>query len=360
MIVFCYGTTAEAIKIAPIARRLASRGIPFEQWLTLQQSDRLLDALPGLGLPQPDRIIANGRGGSPLTGVIDVIAWLGQIGRWLATNHRSAKRLLGEKSVIIVHGDTMTSVIGALLARALGADCAHVEAGLRSGNWRHPFPEELDRRIVGRLAQIHYAPSTRAVAILQQHKNHRNVVFTQGNTVIDAILDQAATVAGDPMDHYGIVLLHRFEYLNNDALVAQTMRALTENTPHRLVMVLDDQARHALRDQLETVDTTKVSLRDKVSHADFVELLASASFVVTDSGGVQEETALLGIPTLVHRIATERGEGLGENAILSGWDIDTLKIFLTSYSDYRRGINSPEVSPSDIIVEDLVSRGYQG
>ena len=80
---------------------------------------------------------------------------------------------------------------------------------------------------------------------------------------------------------------------------------------------------------------------------------------MTDSGGVQEETALLGIPTLVHRIATERSEGLGHNAVLSQWNVDTLTTFLRSYDGYRRPVSPPEESPSELIVEDLISRGYQ-
>lgn len=356
MIVFCYGTTAEAIKIAPIARRLTAQGIPFQQWLTLQQSDRLLAALPGLGLPKPDRIIVNGRNGRPLTGSRDVLVWLCKIALWTVRNHRAARKALGRHSVILVHGDTMTSVVGAVLARVLRTDCAHVEAGLRSGNWRHPFPEELDRRIVGRIAQIHYAPSDEAVIALAGRKG---VVATNGNTVIDAILDRATERPSAPPELYGIVLLHRFEYLNNLELVKSTFAALTENSPLRLEMVLDDHARHALRDQLASVNSASVSLRDKLNHADFVELLTSASFVVTDSGGVQEETALLGIPTLVHRIATERSEGIGKNAVLSGWNVDVLNAFLASYPEHRRPINSPEVSPSEIIVEDLLARGYE-
>lgn len=356
MIIFCYGTTAEAIKVAPVMRRLSERGIPFEQWLTLQQSDRLLDALPGLGLPKPDRIIVNGRHGQPLTGLGDVLFWLSRIARWTVVNLSRARRKLGKNSIIIVHGDTMTSVVGAVLARMLGADCAHVEAGLRSGNWRHPFPEELDRRIVGRIAQIHYAPSPEAEAALLGRKN---VVPTHGNTVIDAILDRASSQTTNTATPYGIVLLHRFEFLNNSPLVARTLESLANSSPLKLLLVLDDHARHALREQLPDLDPTKFELRDKLSHALFVELITSASFVVTDSGGVQEETALLGIPTLVHRIATERSEGLGHNAVLSQWNVDTLTTFLRSYDGYRRPVSPPEESPSELIVEDLISRGYQ-
>ena len=146
MIVFCYGTTAEAIKLAPVMKRLTARGIDFEQWVTLQQAATVLDSLAALGIPKPDRILAVGRSGRPLSGPLDVVFWLAHIARWAVRERRSVRRSLGEHSVVVVHGDTMTSVVGAALARFMKVDSAHVEAGLRSGNWRHPFPEELDRR----------------------------------------------------------------------------------------------------------------------------------------------------------------------------------------------------------------------
>ena len=357
MIVFVYGTTAEAIKLAPVARRLADQGVDYEQWLTLQQADTVLHALPGLGLPTPDHVLANGRGGRPLAGPADVLVWLGQIVAWVLRHGWSARRRLRRQgpSVLIVHGDTMTSVVGAVLARLLGADCAHVEAGLRSGDWRHPFPEELDRRIVGRLADVHYAPSEAALAALA---GRRNVVATGHNTVVDAVLDQAVRSGRDTTDPYGLVLLHRFEFLTAPALVEATLDALTRRAPHRMVLVADDQARHVLGARLDALPADRFTVLGKVPHAEFTGLLVGASFAVTDSGGVQEEAALLGIPTLVHRKATERQDGLGANAVLSQWDVAALEGFLGDFGTYRRPPNAPSTSPSDIVVKDLMTRGY--
>lgn len=357
MIVLVYGTTAEAIKLGPVARRLADQGVSYEQWLTLQQADTVLSALPDLGLPAPDHVLANGRDGRPLAGPADVLLWLLQILRWTVRHGWAARRRLRQNSpsVLIVHGDTMTSVVGAVLARILGADCAHVEAGLRSGDWRHPFPEELDRRIVGRLADVHYAPSDSAAAVLA---GRPNVVNTGHNTVVDAVLDRALDVGQNTSDPYGLVLLHRFEFLTSAALVERTLTALERSAPHRMVLVADDQARHVLGPRLDALSPDRFTVIDKVAHAEFTGLLVGASFVVTDSGGVQEEAALLGVPTLVHRKATERADGLGANAVLSTWDVAALEHFLTHYADFRRPPNTPSASPSDIVVKDLMTRGY--
>jgi UDP-N-acetylglucosamine 2-epimerase (non-hydrolysing) len=357
VIVFVYGTTAEAIKLAPIARRLADQGVEYEQWLTLQQSDTVLRALPGLGLPAPDRVLANGRAGRPLAGPADVLVWLGQIVRWILRDGWSARRRLRRRgpSVLVVHGDTMTSVVGAVLARLLGADCAHVEAGLRSGNWRHPFPEELDRRIVGRLAHVHYAPSDAAAAVLA---GRRHVVHTGYNTVVDAVLDRAPSARPSDADPYGLVLLHRFEFLTSPALAERTLAALQSASPHRLVLVADDQCRAVLGARLDALPQDRFTVLGKVAHSEFTDLLAGATFVVTDSGGVQEEAALLGVPTLVHRKETERQDGLGLNVVLSGWDVAALETFLADHTGLRRPANSPRTSPSDIVVKDLMTRDY--
>lgn len=356
MIVFCYGTTAEAIKLGPVMRRLEAGGVPYRQWVTLQQAGTVLDALPGLGIPQPDEVIAVGRGGRPLQGTADVLVWLGSIAGWAVRNRRRLRGRHG-RDVVVVHGDTMTSVVGAVLARTTRMDSAHVEAGLRSGSWRHPFPEELDRRVVGRLATVHYAPNEVAAA----HLPGRDVVVTHGNTVVDAVRDRMRDAPGRAGgERYGVVLLHRFEFLGNAALVRQTLDVLVRDSPGRFVMVVDDLARHSLAGVLGTLPTDRVSVVDKMPHGAFTDLVAGAAFIVTDSGGVQEEAAMLGVPTLVHRRATERGEGLGANVLLSGWDVDVLRRFLGDVDVLRAAPRDDGVSPSQIVVDDLVGRGYAG
>lgn len=356
MIVFIFGTTAEAIKIAPVARRLKERGIPYESWVTYQHTEALRTIIPQLGIDEPTRVIANGTKGEPLQGTLDVVRWLVSVASWIVRNARAVRRSMPRGSVIVVHGDTLTTAVGVMIARIVKLPSAHIEAGLRSGNWRHPFPEELDRRLAGRLATIHYAPSEEATENLA---GRNNVVFTHGNTVIDAVLDQGhdAVDEGTP---FGVVLLHRFEFVSNKTLVAETFEILVRDSPVPLKLLVDAYSEHGMQDMLATYGADKLQVQGKLRHPEFVGLLKGASFVVTDSGGIQAEAALLGVPTLVHRMAVEQREGLGENIVLSEWKMERLSEFLGDFAGYRREIQRPSQSPSDIIVHDLGTRGFCG
>ena len=356
MIVFIYGTTAEAIKLAPIVRRLDAQGIPYQHWVTHQHTDSLRKAIPELGFTSPDRVIANGSRGKPLKSPIQMVGWMFDVLRWSVANVRGIRKTLPPGSVVIVHGDTMTTVLGTVIGRRLRVPVAHVEAGLRSGNWRHPFPEELDRRIVGRLAHIHYTPTQEASDNLA---HQRDVVLTHGNTAKDAVRDAAGSSAAAhaPEDAYGLVLLHRFEFISNAALVAETLRTLDANTPLPLRLIVDQYSRDAIEQTIEQLWLTHFQVMPKLEHGEFVAALRAADFVVTDSGGIQQEAAVLGIPTLVHRKVTESREGIGTSAVLSGWDQTVLATFLRTSRDYRVDDVDAGASPSDIIVADLIARG---
>lgn len=353
MIIFIYGTTAEAIKIAPIVRRLDAKGIPYRHWITQQHTDSLRKAIPELGFTAPDRVIANGHNGKPLKSPLQMIGWVFDVLRWSAANIRSIRRSLPAGSVVVVHGDTMTTVLGTFIGRRLKVPVAHVEAGLRSGNWRHPFPEELDRRVVGRFATIHYVPTEEAAANLS---GRPNVVLTHGNTAKDAVRDAAIGLAS-PAEPYGLVLLHRFEFISNQALVAQTLRTVDTNTPHPLRLIVDSYSRDAIEQTIADLGLTRFTVMPKLEHGEFIATLRAASFVVTDSGGIQQEAAVLGIPTLVHRKVSESREGIGTSATLSGWSQSAVAEFLTTYDRFRVTDVDAGASPSDIIVSDLIARG---
>lgn len=354
MIIFVYGTTAEAIKIAPVARRLSEKGISYQQWLTNQHAHELTDVLAGLGLKKPDRIIVDGINGQPVKTVPDTLRWMARIFGWMLRSRSKLKRELPANSVIVVHGDTVTTVIGTLIAKALGLPAAHIEAGLRSGSIRHPFPEELDRIIVDRLANIHYTPSLEATNHLRKRKN---IVFTHGNTAIDAVLDHE--IEDDDSRHqYGVMLLHRFEFLTDENLVMKTIDAISETAEVPIYFFADEHGQALFAKAMRQGTDGNIKLQAKLPHDEFTKLLRNADFVVTDSGGIQAECALLGVPTLIHRKSTEQDEGVGENLILSMWDIDTLRDFLKDYTRFRRPVMEPEHSPSELIIEDLRVRGF--
>lgn len=356
MIIFIYGTTAEAIKIAPVARRLDALGVPYEHWVTQQHTESLRRAIPELGLTPPDRVIANGWHGRPLQSPLQMVGWVFDVLSWTLRHVRSLRRSLPAGSVVVVHGDTVTTVLGTFIGRRLRIPVAHVEAGLRSGDWRNPFPEELDRRIVGRFADIHYVPSEEAAANLA---GKSNVVLTHGNTAKDAVRDVAGLrAAPTDADPFGLVLLHRYEFISTPSLVRDTLRALEETSPLPLRIIVDSYSSSAIALAIEELGFEKFTLMTKLEHSEFVATMTAASFIVTDSGGIQQEAAALGIPTLIHRKVTEGREGFGSTAVLSGWDLSVLSEFLASYTKYQQTIRGADDSPADIIVADLVERGF--
>lgn len=353
MIIFIYGTTAEAIKIAPVVRRLSDKGVPVQHWVTQQHTESLRKAMPELGFPEPAEVIANGFRGRPLKSPLQMVGWMFDVARWSLGNVRRIRKSLPAGSVVIVHGDTMTTVLGTFIGRRLKVPVAHIEAGLRSGNWRHPFPEELDRRIVGRIANIHYAPTEEAASNLAKQ---RDVVFTHGNTAKDAVRDAAGDSAA-VTEPYGLVLLHRFEFISNAALVTETLQTLDTNSLLPLRLIVDAYSRDAIEQTIAELGLTKFTVMPKLEHSQFVAALRSASFVVTDSGGIQQEAAVFGIPTLVHRKVSESREGIGTSAVLSGWEQKAVANFLANADHYRVVDVDPGASPADIIVADLVARG---
>jgi UDP-N-acetylglucosamine 2-epimerase (non-hydrolysing) len=356
VIIFIYGTTAEAIKLAPIARRLSARGIPYQHWITYHHTDSLRKAIPELGFHEPEQQIANGSKGRSLTSPTQMVRWIVDIARWSLKNTARLRKTLPEGTVVVVHGDTMTTVLGTFIGRRLKLPVAHVEAGLRSGNWRHPFPEELDRRIVGRFAHIHYAPSEEAAKNLS---HQQNVVNTHGNTAKDAVLD-AARQRSTSEEPFGLVLLHRFEFVSNPALVRETLKTLDRDSPAALRIIVDSYSRPAMEGTIAELGLTRIGVIEKLEHGDFVEMMRSAAFIVTDSGGIQQEAAVFGVPTLIHRKVTESEDGIGTSAVLSGWDQANVSAFLADNARYR--VDDPDTgrSPSDIIVADLYDRGFAG
>ena len=366
MISFVYGTTAELIKIAPVYFRALEHGVKPSLWCTGQQMDELPESSRRLGMPEPDIWLARGVDGRSLKRGGDVPGWLFNTWRGAERQHHELSRILWSDDLpplVMVHGDTMTTVIGALLGRRLGATVGHIEAGMRSRSLREPFPEELDRRIAGRLSHIHFTPGLDKVPNL---RNSRGVkVDTVVNTVFDSLRmvpdNAGASVPGLP-PKYGLVLLHRFELLRNRKLLTQTYELLSrraaENIP--MVVVADAQSGAALEDAGITgiFNSTTFIRAGKQAYFDFVPLVRNAEFVITDSGGLQEECYYLNKPCLVHRTTTEQAGGIGDNILLSLHDVDVVDRFLNDYGRYRSEEVASFPSPTDIICEHLVRAGH--
>jgi UDP-N-acetylglucosamine 2-epimerase (non-hydrolysing) len=164
-----------------------------------------------------------------------------------------------------------------------------------------------------------------------------------------------------PQEPFGIVSLHRFELLNNRRLLRETVGALARAALRTPLLFIDHSVTAAAVERFglaDFFDGTRLIRVPRLRFFDFIRAERRSAFVVTDSGGSQEECFYLDIPCLVHRLKTERREGLGETTALSGLRLEALEEFLADPSRYRRRTSLPDVAPSDVIVADLEHRGF--
>ena len=365
MIGVVYGTTGELIKLAPVLlEELRARGHRPLLLCTGQQRDQLPLFAADLGLPDPDVWLAEGHRGHDLDRKREIPGWAATAGRRVIRGRRALRRMLAEDGhapFLLVHGDTLTTVVGALAGRVLGVPVGHVEAGMRSGDWRNPFPEELNRRIAARLIDVHFAPGPRPVANLRRERARGTIVDTGQNTIrdaVDLVADRAAdrgpagravrgglrpplradrARGGLPEPARGPA-----RALRNQPLLFvdhSTTAAVVERSP-RLVALFDERFRRIPRQP----------------YVAFIGLLKAADFLVTDSGGCQEECAFLGLPCLIHRTVSEHDTGLDTSVVLSLLDMAVVRRFLADPGRWRSPPEPAAVRPSAIIVDELAPR----
>jgi UDP-N-acetylglucosamine 2-epimerase (non-hydrolysing) len=350
------GTRAQLIKTAPVMLELQQRKLPYWFLYTAQHRDTIQDTIAEFGLKQPDHTLLD------WSSEAKTIALFGSWGVRAFLALRKARRLVPfRKGIVMVHGDTASTLWGAVLGRFSGNRVLHLESGLRSFNLLHPFPEELVRVLTFRLSHIYACPGAWAVDNLKQYRGTK--LNTHHNTIVDALrfaVERHASPAAD--QDYVVFSIHRFENLFNDARLRQVAALARElSARFRVKFVLHPATRRQLEkaglfaplDRIETID-----LMDRLSYTGFMGLVAHAAFVVTDGGSNQEELSYLGVPTLIFRRATERVEGIGENAVLSAYDPDTIRDFVDGYQRFRRDAITPDRSPSAMIVDWLAAALY--
>jgi UDP-N-acetylglucosamine 2-epimerase (non-hydrolysing) len=362
VILVVFGTTGELIKLAPVLLGLERRGHPYLLATTGQQVEQIPSFLEQFELRQPDVWFARGAGGRDLRVNSDIPGWLARVAGAYGRARRRLQRDLRRGPglpLVLVHGDTMTTVLGATMGRTMRVPVAHIESGLRSFDLRHPFPEELNRRVATSLARIHYAPGAWAASNLRKGE----VVDTGSNTIRDSL----DLVPPDeppfplPLQPFGIVSLHRFELLNSRRLLSETIELLAHVALEKPLLFIEHPVTVAALERfgLERFFDSQHFIRiQRQRFFDFIRAERRSAFVVTDSGGSQEECFYLDIPCLVHRARTERREGLGETTLLSELRSDVLRDFLEDPSRFRRRTKLPKESPSAVIVDDLERRGF--
>lgn len=320
------GTRPEAIKLAPVILALRARaGLRCDILSTGQHQDLLHQALAGFGLAA-DHDLALMRPDQTLTHLTS--GALQGLAPWLAATRPDA---------ILVQGDTTSAFAGALAGFYAGIPVGHVEAGLRSSNPQAPWPEEMNRGLIARLATWHFAPTPLAAANLQREGVAGAAITVTGNTGIDALLMVARQAARDErlagrfafLDRKRRLILvtgHRRENFDGGLLrVARAIGRLAERDDVQVVFALHLNPRAASPALTALGDRPHVHLLPPQTHAAFLWLMQRAHLIVTDSGGVQEEAPSLGRPVLVTRNESDRPEAIAAGtARLVGTDGATL------------------------------------
>jgi UDP-N-acetylglucosamine 2-epimerase (non-hydrolysing) len=232
--------------------------------------------------------------------------------------------------LVIVQGDTTTALCGALAASYEKVPVAHVEAGLRTGNLSNPFPEEINRQMIGRVTRWHFAPTARAAAHLRAEGIPEQQILVTGNTVIDNLL--WIRERGEGVSAFRtrlrkvLVTLHRRESQGDDMrALAGTLSRLADRDDCELLLPLHKSP--AVRESLlpALAGHPRVTIVEPLGYADFAATLEDCDLVLTDSGGVQEEAPSFGKPVLVLRATTERPEAVEAGAaLLVGTDADAV------------------------------------
>lgn len=325
-----FGTRPEAIKMAPVAMALhKSPSIESKVCVTAQHR-QMLDQVLGLFDIVPDFDLNLMKPGQDLTDITsNVIAGMRDVFR------------VWRPDYILVHGDTTTTFAASLSAYYEKISVGHVEAGLRTGDIYSPWPEEMNRRLTTSLSSIHFAPTESAKSNLINEGISNEKILVTGNTVIDALLDVVERIKGDMSLQYE--MKEKFSFLDEGKRIILVTGHRRENFGSGFENICNALKIIAQRKDIQIVypvhlnpnvqepvnrilsGNNNIHLIEPLDYLPFVYLMERAHFVLTDSGGIQEEAPSLGKPVLVMRNTTERPEAVSAGTVkLVGTEINRI------------------------------------
>lgn len=309
-----FGTRPEAIKVAPIVAALTAAADMSPVPVVTGQHRAILDQVLELFGIRPAHDL-------------DIIAPRQTLGDITTRALQGLEGVMQEErpDVVMVQGDTTTTFAGALAAFYAGVPVVHVEAGLRTGDVRSPFPEEMNRRLTTRLATLHLAPTATARSALLAEGVDRDAVVVTGNSVIDALQQTVrrdvpwtqpvlSDIEQDPRKVLLVTAHRRESWGAGMADIGAALATIADDRPDVLLVFPihpNPVVRQAILPALE--GRQNVRILEPLPYGEFARLMARADILLTDSGGVQEEAPALGKPVLVMRETTERPE-----AVLAG------------------------------------------
>ena len=321
-----FGTRPEAVKMAPLVKELEKHPEIESIVCVTAQHREMLDQVLELFDIKPDYDLDIMKQRQSLTGITNRVL-------------EGLDKVLDEAKpdIVLVHGDTTTSFVAALAAFYKQIKVGHVEAGLRTYNKYEPFPEEMNRKLTGSLADIHFAPTPLAKENLLKENVDEDIIFVTGNTVIDAIkhtVEEEYKFTVEELNHIDYankrvitMTAHRRENLGKplENICEAVKEIVLENPDVEVVYAVHKNP--AVRDVAFGIlgDLDRVHLVEPLDLKDMHNLMKRSYLVMTDSGGLQEEVPSLGKPVLVLRNVTERPEGIEAGTLkLAGIEKETI------------------------------------
>lgn len=350
------GTKGEFVKIAPIIKELDNRTIRYNLIYTSQHTQIIEELSQVFDIRKPDFFLHHRR---------DDIVQMKQVVYWYLRCIFRSIRYRQElwqncDGICLLHGDTPSTLLGLIIAGLHNMRIAHVESGLRSYDFLNPFPEEMVRLLTTRFADYLFAPSNWAANNLKRETVKGKIYNTEGNTVFDAVeyVLTKGVALKNPDAPYVVAAIHRIETLyvkERCALVVQAVKKIANKWNVIFVGYKPTIRRlknYGLMDQID--QNQNIIISPYYDYSSFIKLIRKAMFVITDGGGLQEETYYLNIPCLLMRKTTERQEGLNLTSYLSDFNMSNVDYFLEHYESFKRTSNLIKTNPSKFIVDTLM------
>ena len=316
--IFVIGTRAQLVKVAPVLRAASRYGLPHVVWFTGQHRESIDDLIADFGLESvfvmPDRH-------SERSSVHALLAWAPRM-FMDCCRFIKEQRKAGGNPMVVVHGDTLSTLLGAAAARLVKADVVHLESGLSSGSLGDPFPEEALRRLTFLFAQYALCPNRQAAERMRRFSKC-TVVDTGENTLLDSVryaLESKRRGSAPPAADYFVASIHRFQNLYRLARlrsIVDQLAELSEIAPVYFVMHPATERRLRETGLGEQILDRAPGIRTvpRMPYTEFLGLIAGSRGVISDGGSNQEELSYLGVPTVLYRERTERPDGIGRNVI---------------------------------------------
>lgn len=326
------GTKGQLIKMAPVMLEMDRVGVKYK-FINAAQHGRILDDISSLFRLREYDYSFRGVGGDVSKG--------SEMMRWFMVNlfnNAGGGRIFRKNDYVVLHGDATPALLGLIIAKIRGLRTIHIEAGLRTHNWREPFPEELIRVVADRYSDFLFALSDESYLNLKKEGVMGKIWKIRTNTVLDSVrmAVRKGGAISPPSGEYVLVSIHRYETISNYRRMKMLVELVDKvSREFDIVFTIHESTKRQLEGKnfmKKVKNNRRVITVPLLDYFSFVQHMSKAQYVITDGGGPQEETYYLGTPCLVMREFTERP--IYPNIYLGGFDSKKSNYFIRNYHKY--------------------------